>query len=429
LSTLYIRMPSKAAADAVEHWLALPCPYALASAGDAVEREGVAALSELGTAIAGAQRVVLIVAASDVTLLRVKTPPLSLPKLRLVLPNLVEDQLMSDPDECVVVPGALADELRTAAVMQRGWLEIQLKTVTSLGARSVHAVPAQLCLPHREGSASAAICEQGGDIDITLRVSDQEGFGLSIMPGHVDEAVTDVLSSLRAMVPALPITLYVPQARVISYQQACGNSHGSGEFSTEPSLDADGKPTVSVFVDNWSHWIAGASKSAVNLLTGLGSAGGQQINWKQWRWPLVLATLLLVINSAALNFDWWRMKREATGLRTTMLQTFKTAFPKETVILDPLAQMHRKIDAAQRNSGEAAPDDFSQLAGNLAEVLQAEGGGSAAIASLEYKDRSLLLHLKSDSKLTLDKLQAALASRNLKISSPSNGVWQIRSGK
>jgi general secretion pathway protein L len=422
-------MPSKAAADAVEHWLALPCPYALTSAGDAVEREGVAPLAELGTAISGAQRVVLIVAASDVTLLRVKTPPLSLPKLRLVLPNLVEDQLMSDPDECVVVPGAMADELRTAAVMQRGWLEIQFKTVTGLGARSVHAVPAQLCLPHREGSASAAIGEQGGDIDITLRVSDQDGFGLSIMPEHTGDAVADVLSSLRAMVPALPITLYVPQARVISYQQACGNNHGNGEFSAEPSLDADGKPTVSVFVDNWSHWIAGASKSAVNLMTGLGSAGGQQINWKQWRWPLVLAALLIIINSAALNFDWWRMKREATGLRATMLQTFKSAFPKETVILDPLAQMHRKIDAVQRNSGQAAPDDFSQLAGNLSEVLQAEGASGAAFASLEYKDHSLLLHPKPDSKLTLDKLQAALSARNLKISNPSNGVWQIRSGK
>lgn len=429
MSTLYIRMPSKAAADAVEHWLALPCPYALASGGDAVEREGVAPLSELAAAISGAQRVVLIVAASDVTLLRVKTPPLSLPKLRLVLPNLVEDQLMSDPDECVVVPGALADELRTAAVMQRGWLEIQFKTVASLGARTVHAVPAQLCLPHREGSASAAIGEQGNDIDITLRVSDQEGFGLSIMPEHSGDSINDVLSTLRAMVPALPITLYVPQARVISYQQVCGANHGSGELQAEPSLDEDAKPTINVFVDSWSHWIAGASKSAVNLMTGLGGAGGAQINWKQWRWPLVLAGLVIVINSAALNFDWWRMKREASGLRTTMLQTFKTAFPKETVILDPLAQMHRKIDEAQRNSGEAAPDDFSQLAGNLSEVLQGEGLGASAIASLEYKDRSLLLHLKSDSKLTLDKLQSALAARNLKVSSPSNGVWQIRSGK
>jgi len=422
-------MPSKAAADAVEHWLALPCPYALASAGDAIEREGVAPLSELATAIAGAQRVVLIVAASDVTLLHVKTPPLSIPKLRLVLPNLVEDQLMSDPDECVVVPGALANDLRTAAVMQRGWLEIQFKTVASLGARSVHAVPAQLCLPHREGSASAAICEQASDIDITLRVSDQEGFGLSIMPEHADHAIADVLSSLRAMVPALPITLYVPQARVISYQQACGNHHGSTEFSAEPSLDADGQPTVSVFVDNWSHWVAGASKSAINLITGLGASAGGQINWKQWRWPLVLGGLLIVINAGALNFDWWRMKREATGLRTTMIQTFKTTFPKDTVILDPLAQMHRRIDEAQRNSGQAAPDDFSQLAGNLAEVLQGEGSGSAVIASLEYKDRSLLLHLKPDSKLTMEKLQAALSARNLKISSPSNGVWQIRSGK
>ena len=127
MSTLYIRLPSKAAAEASEHWTALPCPFALTSSTNAIEREGVAPLSDMASAVATAQRVVLIVAASDVTLLRVKTPPLSAAKLKLALPNLVEDQLMVDPDECVVVPGNFIDGLRTAAVMQRGWLEILSK--------------------------------------------------------------------------------------------------------------------------------------------------------------------------------------------------------------------------------------------------------------------------------------------------------------
>lgn len=429
MSTLYIRMPSKAAADAVEHWLALPCPYALATPGDVVEREGVAPLSDLAGQVASAQRVVLVIAASDVTLLRVKTPPMSIPRLRLVLPNLVEDQLMTDPDECVVVPGDLADGLRTAAVMQRGWLDILSKTFTAYGARSLTAVPAQLCLPYREGSATAAIFEQGADIDITLRVSEQEGFGLPVLPESADAAIPEVLSTLRALVPASPITLYVPQARVISYQQVCGSHQTSSEPSIEPVLDQDGKPLITVFVDNWSHWIGGAAKSSVNLMSGLGAGSGPQINWGQWRWAMVLGALVLVVNAAALNFDWFSKKHEATSLRTAMLQTFKSAFPKETVILDPLAQMHRKIDEAERSSGKAAPDDFSQLAGNFAEVLQSDGQGAVAIASLEYRDRSLLVHLKPENKISMDKVQSALAARNLNVSSPSTGVWQIRSAK
>ncbi|MFI4940910.1 MAG: type II secretion system protein GspL, partial [Burkholderiales bacterium] len=106
MSTLYIRLPSKAAADGAEHWLALLCPFAWASHGAAhgiaIEREGSVPLSELAGMVAAAQQVVLLLAAGDVSLLRVKTPPLSAAKLKLALPNLVEDQLAADLSECIV---------------------------------------------------------------------------------------------------------------------------------------------------------------------------------------------------------------------------------------------------------------------------------------------------------------------------------------
>jgi len=429
LSTLFIRLPSKAAAEAAEHWLALPCPFALASPADVVEREGIAPLSELAGAVASAHRVVLVLAASDVTLLRVKTPPLSAARLRLVLPNLVEDQLMADPDECVVVPGNLADGLRTAAVVQRGWLTILSKAFTGFGARTLAAVPAQLCLPYREGSVTAAIAEQGVDIDLTLRLSEQDGLGLPIMPESTDDAAQEVRAALRALVPAMPITLYVPHSHVIGYRQAYAN-----DFADDADVVA-GESGITVFADNWSQWIAGASRASLNLLSGLGAGSGPQVNWGQWRWAIALTGAVLTINALGLNVDWWNMKREAATLRTGMVQTYRSAFPKETVILDPLAQMHKKIDQAQRNAGRAEPDDFGQLAANFAEVLAsqhpASGAGAAAspIASIEYRERNLLVRVKPDSKLSLDKVKAALATRNLSLNSQSNGVWQIGSLK
>lgn len=417
MSTLYIRLPSKAAADAAEHWLALPCPFALATSADVVEREGIAPLSDLAGAVASAHRVVLLLAASDVTLLRVKTPPLSAARLKLALPNLVEDRLMTDPDECVVVPGNLADGLRTAAVAQRGWLDILSKSFTSFGARSLLAVPAQLCLPYREGHVTAAIAEHGVDIDLTLRLSEQDGVGLPIMPESNDTAAQEVLATLRALAPELPITLYVPQGRVVGYQQVEGSD-------------------IAVFADNWAHWIAGAGKQSLNLLSGLGAGSGPQVNWRQWRWAIGLAASILLVNVIGLNIDWWRMKREAASLRTATMQTFKSTYPKETVILDPVAQMHKKIDEAQRNAGRAAPDDFGQIAANLAEVLASEppdgkgrGGAASVVASIEYRDRNLFVHVKPESKVSMDKVKVALAARNLSLSSPSNGVWQIGSAK
>src|SRR5674476_1695699 len=104
-------------------------------------------LSELSDTVAKSQRVVLLLAASDVTLLRVKVPPLSSARLKATLPNLVEDQLIADPSDCVVVAGGLSDGLRTVAVVQRAWLDLLAKTLFAIGARALAALPAQLCLP------------------------------------------------------------------------------------------------------------------------------------------------------------------------------------------------------------------------------------------------------------------------------------------
>jgi general secretion pathway protein L len=418
LSTLYIRLPSKAAADSAPHWIALPCPFALAAQGGAIEREGTAPLSELAEAIAKARRVVLLLAASDVSLLRVKVPPLSAAKLKAALPNLVEDRLMSDPSECIVVAGEQSDGLRTVAVVNRAWLEILSRTVTAYGARSMAAVPAQLCLPHQQDGVSAAVTEQESGIDLTLRMSPHDGIGLPIMPESTASAAYDVLQTLGTLVPDAPVTLYVPQASVPVYRHALGANQ---------ALES----RVTLWADNWPHWIAGAGKAAPDLMGGLGAGAGPQVNWRRWRWPLALAATTLTLNAAALNVDWWRMKREANGLRNGMLQTYKSAFPKDSVIVDPMAQMKQKIAAAQSDAGQLAPDDFMALAANFGDAwaIAAQTGKIPDIASLEYRERGLLVRLKPDGEAPLEQIKSVLAERNLSLTQQAGGIWQIRSSK
>ncbi len=383
MSTLYIRLPSKAAAEGVEHWLTLPCAFASTSAGIAVEREGVAPLSELATAIGAAQRVVLLLAASDVTLLRVKAPPLSAAKLRLALPHLIEDQLMTDAAECVVAAGEVADDLRAAAVVQRGWLDILSKTFFSFGARSLVALPAQLCLPYQEGRVTAAITECSADIDIALRLAEHAGIGLPIMPETAQTAATEVLAALRAVAPALPVTLYVPQAQVAEYQDALRSDTDEVAATQE----------ISVFADNWSNWLQAADKASLNLMSGMAGGAGAQMQWRPWRWPIALAAAILLINAIGLNIDWWRLKRETSALRTGMIQLYKSAYPNETVILDALAQMQKKVAAAERNAGQAQADDFGQIAANFSEALAAQSpekmAGTQVIASLRISRTQL----------------------------------------
>jgi len=436
LSTLYIRLPSKAAAEAADHWTALPCPFALVSGASAIEREGVEPLAQLADLIGRAQRIVLLIAASDVTLLRIQLPPLSGAKLKAALPNLVEDQIITDPAECVVVAGRPTEGLRTVGVMQRAWLDILQRTLLAYGARQMVALPAQLCLPYQDGMASAAIIEQADGADMTLRLSEHDGVGLPVLhqAQQQDAAAHEVIESLLAIVPAGQIALYVPQSSVRLYQQ---------ELNGDSGLDE----RIHVYADNWANWIAGASHAEPDLMTGLGAASGSQMNWRPWRWPLTLAALLLLVNIVAMNVDWWRMRSEASTLRSAMTQIYKAAYPKDPVVVDPLAQMRQKIAAAKHNAGQAAPDDFTALAAAFGETWSTAGqavngkqgkqGGqgsqaAAAIAGIDYRERSLFVRFKEGTQPPADQMKIALASRGLSLTqAPQAGatVWQIRSGK
>ncbi len=445
MSTLYIRLPSKTAADNAPHWLALVCPFALVSHSGAIKHEGAVPLSNLSGTVAKSQRVVLLLAASDVTVLRMQVPPLSSARLKAALPNMVEDQLLSDPADCVVAAGGLSDGLRTVAVVQRAWLDLLAKTFFLFGARQIAALPAQLCLPYQSGqqgqpgSVTAAINEQGADIDVTLRLSEQDGIGLAINVDQNETAAREVIRTLCAVVPKAPISLYVPQSAARVYQDAVNNTSSLGA-------------RVSVIADNWPHWIACANGTALDLMAWRGVRAGSRL-WSAWRWPLVLTAAILVINITALNIDWWRMKSEADSLRTSMIQIYKSAYPKEPVIIDPLAQMQQKIAIAKRDSGLAAPDDFMMITAAFGEawasIVPAAGKTAFAIAALEYREHSLFVRLKpvlsraegpvlsraegSDSEAPTQQMKTALAVRNLSLDlAPAQSgavVWQIRSTK
>lgn len=384
---------------------------------------------------------VLLLAASDVTLLRLQVPPLSSSRLKAALPNLVEDQLIADPADCVVVAGGLYDGLRTIAVVQRAWLNLLAKTLIAFGARHIAAFPAQLCLSFlsdQPGSVTAAINErddgeQNADIDMTIRLSEQDGIGLAITREQNESAASVAIRTLCAVVPEAPITLYVPQSSVRAYQEAVNDpiALNNGALN-KVALNK----RISVSADSWSRWIAGASITTLDLMAGLGAGTGPRLDWRAWRWPLALAAAVLVINAAALNIDWWRMKGETNALRAAMIQIYKSAYPKESVVIDPIAQMRQKIAAAKRDSGMAAPDDFTAITAAFGEAWASAvvaAGKTTAIAALEYRERSLFVRLKHGSEAPTQQMKTALAKQNLALGlAPEQSgavVWKIGSEK
>jgi general secretion pathway protein L len=397
LTTLYIRHPARAEGEGAL------CRFALASDAGVIEHQGEGALRNLSDLVAGSRRVVLMLAAPDVTLLTLQMPPLAGARLKAALPGLVEEHILGEPSEAVLVAGpAQAGGTRPVAVVQRDWLEPLVRVVRAMGARAVAAVPAQLCLPLQPGSVAAAI----GQGELTLRQGQYQGLGLAL-----DGTPGAALQTARALAGEAPLVLYVPAEQFGEYQ----------------ALLAEGAPGVALEADDWGHWIAGAKSAALDLVPGLGAAGAPTRDWRRWRWPLRLAGLAVVVNLVGLNIEWFRLRHEADTVRQQMAQTFRSAYPREPAI-DPVAQMRQNIARAKASTGQVGADEFTYLAaafGEAARTLPRQ----PEIAAIEFRERALSIKVKPESvdPALANQLKAALSARNMSLQDAGPATWLIRS--
>lgn len=406
MTTLYISYPARASAADI----GAACAYAQVGDGGNLMQQGAGALGKLGDLVAASRKVVLLLAAADVTLLRVAVPPLSGSRLKAAIPNLVEEQLLGDPDDCVFAlgPAQPGGSERTVAVVQRAWLDVLVKALVQQGARAVSALPAQLCLPLAPGGVSASLASDEGGLELALRTGQYEGMGLAL-PAQPDGA----LQVLRALAGEAPVTLYVPPAQRAQYEALLPSVAG-----------------ISLEEDHWAHRIAASKAVQLDLAAGLASASGARAQaWKQWRWPLRLAVLAVLVNLVGLNVEWLRMKREAEALRQSMVQIFRAAYPNEKVVLDPAAQLRANIARAKAGGGASAKDDFTALAAAFGEALGALPRRDV-VAGLEYRERALVVRLKPNSLDggALAQVQAQLAPRGLTLTETGAGTWELRAG-
>lgn len=409
MTTLYIRYPARAAA--ADNGVPSSCQFALVGDGGNVMQQGAGALGNLGELVSTARRVVLLLAAADVSLLKVKVPPLSGARLKAALPNLVEEQVLGDPADCVLAlapPAGGDSDQRVVAVANRAWLEVLVKALVAQGAHGVSALPVQLSLPLAPGSVAAAIGLDDAGLELTLRSAPHEGLGLTL-----PNAPEPALHTLRALAGEAPVTLYVAPAQRAEYAAALANVAG-----------------ITLEEDHWAHRIAAAKAVPFDLAAGLGAASGATARaWARWKWPLRIAVAAIVVNIVGLNWEWLRLKREADTVRQNMVQVFRSAYPNQPVTGDPAAQMRRNIAVARASSGGGTPEEFTNMSAALGEAL-AMLPNREVVAGIEYKDRSMTVKFKPNSidAGALAQAQALLQQRKLVASESGPGVWLVKAG-
>jgi len=149
LSTLTVLMPARDATVSPQAWQLPALRYLLADRRGRTVRSGIAPLGLLPKAAA----TILLLAGRDVLLVDAVVPPLAGPRLRQALPNIIEDQLLSDgPPPHIALGPAAANarkraSRRTLAAIDRGWLRFMHEAFTAAGHRNLRAVPIVVCLP------------------------------------------------------------------------------------------------------------------------------------------------------------------------------------------------------------------------------------------------------------------------------------------
>jgi general secretion pathway protein L len=421
-STLYILLPSKNVARSVPHLTGFPRPFALITDEGEVLQQGCKALDELQTAAASARQVILLLAASDVSLLTVKIPPMSAAKLKAALPNLLEDQLLTDSSELILLSAPPAGGMCTIAAVDKSWMEVLHAQAQVLHPRKLMAYALSSSMRADADSMSVLVEAEAQVLELAFAKPAQPGAGLTfdlgLNDGEATELVQQILQTLNLFSTGMVVNVSLPVDQLALYQQTAES-------------DADLAARFHFHEINWSARIAGLNSSSIDLMSSVSHANQSSFDWAKWRWPLGLAMAALTVNLAGLNLQWLSMKREAQALTESLTQTYKTTFPKENVIRDPVAQMQQKINLSRKSVGESTPDDFLVLSSQFGQVWDSvvvSKPNAPSIVTIEYREHSLFVKLKSAGLLPLDQFKAGLQSHSLMLVSSSDGLLQIRPG-
>ena len=417
----YLQLPPRAALNKTQPIAGVALPYAVAARGKLLQT-GILPLSQLHRQLSTAHTVVLLMAATDVTLLRVQVPPLPAHRLHLALPALVEDRLIGDAADCVMAAGREAQGRRVIAVVQRDWLLSWTTVLRESGMSRIRALPVQLCLPMPAERLSAALMVNSDAMELVIRYGADEGIGLPLMNADDVTLPDQVLALLATLAGEQAVDLSLPADFIGELESAIASGRHPVKIHALHEL-------------NWASLIEAAADAGPDLMAGLSEPEATGIHWQRWRWPLRLALLLLILNIVALQIDSWRLQSEADDLQQAMVTTYQRAFPNETAVVDPLAQMQQKIATSRRQAGESLPDDFLGLAaafGDAWATVQTETGvGPQVIAALAYRDQTLEVRFKPEAKPSVETAQPAFAARSLQVrATESQGgasIWQVRS--
>ncbi len=379
---------------------AAPMCEVIAFSGTHAEPARAVAWDTLATALPRGTRVVLLVAAEDVSFTTAEVPPLSGMRLREALPNLVEEKTVGDVGALHVALGQDAEGSRgrVLAVIDRHWLAAMQVDVVRAGHRVAAIVPESLAVPLADGAWSLAAVgaamhasairgandatNPGTRARLFLRNGAQQAIPLPDDEASASATVAALVRQATGASRPRQLDLYAAPAAKAS-AKAFGET--TALSLAIPIRDAGGDPFIE-WLGHRGH--EGAYGAPMSLLAFDGGQGGRA-EWARWRIAAALVLAILAVQVVGMQWRWAGLKREASALRDEQAKALRTAFPDTRVVLDAPLQMSRGLAALRASSGRSDPADFSMMIAASARIFAALP--SNAMRGADYDARALKL--------------------------------------
>jgi len=364
-----------------------------------------------------ASAVDLVFDASDVFTTAIEPPKLSEGKLRLALPNLLEERLLADPADCHFAFRAPrsggnteieAPSLMPVAVIDRGLLTRALDAITESGYRVRAAYSEIYTVPPPAAGVLSVRIDRGRGI---ARSGLHDGFAFDV--GE------DVPATL-----ALAVRQYGIK-RIHAYgKEAARLSNHAGALNVQVDVHADEVDLAS-------------TAGAVDLLQGAFAQGGFMGSLLPGSWmpalsaralkvPLGWAAAAVVVAIAGMNIYYLKLDGESKAIRSQMEASFRSNFPQTTAVVDPIEQTKRQLSDLRSRAGIPSANDFSVLNARTAMLLSIAPVGS--VAGMEYRDNALKVKFKpgtGDNPALQNTLRSAAVQQGLTVRFEGDGSARI----
>ncbi len=392
--------------------IALPhAPHADASGYAHVHTDGHTVLrSATGMAnalSAHAGEVVAVIPHSQLSWLEVQLPPASHgARLGQVLQGLLEDRLLVDPDQVhMVLPSDATPLTRQGgttqvAVCDKQWLRDALAPLHAAGLTVQRLVPEL----SPSDTPQLYVC---GTPDHALHVL-SHAQGVTTLPPNT--AHWPAFAPLAD--PALRV--HAEPAMVAQVQQ---------QLQQQPELQTAAQRWLAASHSRWDlaqgEWAQGRSQQLQRQLQSAWQSLRHAPAWRPVRWGLVALAVVQVIGLNALA---WRERQAMQQQLAQLPAVLQTTFPKVTVVVEPLLQMQREVDALHQASGSLTPSDFEPMLAALASVLPP----GQTPTQLHYAAQGLHVQGLNLAVDQLSSAQASLRTRGLSLRQEGNDRWLLQ---